>query len=172
LLSSTPSGADVKSVVRTLGTGYHCRRCPSGWGRGQQNKCHIKGADVNIVKLCVEQWPVIMFHFIKLLKIRVITFSSNLQLNCKIVTIFFTVFVLGWTRTSATNSEISQGGSLFVKRPVSTDASFRSYAPLFEACRAGTCTQSVHFESVYVYVYNVEPSDDSFLSPPTLRLCR
>jgi hypothetical protein len=34
--------------------------------------------------------------------------------------------------------------------------------------------QPVHFESVYVYVYvyNVEPSDDVVSLPPTLRLCR
>jgi hypothetical protein len=44
--------------------------------------------------------------------------------------------------------------------------------PLFAAYRTGTCTQSAHFESVYLYVYNVEPSDDAFSSPPTLRLCR
>jgi hypothetical protein len=81
----------------------------------------------------------------------------------------------GWNRTCATNSEeryITQGGSFFVTQPMFSDASFRSYAPLFEAYRAGACTQPVHFESVYVYVYKVEPSDDSSFSPPALRLCR
>jgi hypothetical protein len=45
---------------------------------------------------------------------------------------------------------------------LSSDASIRSYAPLFAACRTGTCTQPVHFKSVYVY--NVEPSDDAVSS--------
>jgi hypothetical protein len=49
------------------------------------------------------------------------------------------------------------------------DASFRSYAPLFEAYCAGMHIQP---EFVYGYVYNFEPSDDAFSSPPTLRLCR
>jgi hypothetical protein len=62
------------------------------------------------------------------------------------------------------------GRIIFVKQLVSSDSSFRSYAPLFEAYRARTCTQPVHFESVYVYVYNAEPSDDAFSSSPTLRL--
>jgi hypothetical protein len=43
---------------------------------------------------------------------------------------------------------------------------------LFEAYHAGMCTQPVHFEFVLAYVYNVEPSDDSFSSRPTLCLCR
>jgi hypothetical protein len=43
---------------------------------------------------------------------------------------------------------------------------------LFEVYHAGTCTHPVHFESVYFYVYNVEPSDDAFSSHPTLCLCR
>jgi hypothetical protein len=47
-----------------------------------------------------------------------------------------------------------------------------SYAALFEAYRAGTCTRPVRFESVYVYVYKVEPSDKAFSSPHTLPLCR
>jgi hypothetical protein len=47
-----------------------------------------------------------------------------------------------------------------------------SYETLFEAYRAGTCTQPVHFESVYVYVYNVEPSDNVVSLPSTLRLCK
>jgi hypothetical protein len=42
---------------------------------------------------------------------------------------------------------------------------------LFEAYRARTCIQPVHFESVYFFVYNVEPSDEAFSSPPTLHLC-
>jgi hypothetical protein len=67
---------------------------------------------------------------------------------------------------------MSQGGSLFVRQLVSSDASFRNYVPLFIASRAGSCTQPVHFQSVYVYVYNVEPGDGAFSSPPTLRLCR
>jgi hypothetical protein len=57
-----------------------------------------------------------------------------------------------------------------VEQPVSSDKSFRNYASLFEAYLAGTCTQQVHFASLYVYVYSVEPSDDAFSSPPTLRL--
>jgi hypothetical protein len=52
------------------------------------------------------------------------------------------------------------------------DRSFRSCAPLFLAYRTGTCTQPANFESVYVYVYNVESSDDAFSSPPTLSLYR
>jgi hypothetical protein len=64
------------------------------------------------------------------------------------------------------------GRFIFCKQPVSSDASFGSYAPLFEAYRAGTCTRSVHFESVYDYVYNVEPTNDAFSLPTTLRLCR
>jgi hypothetical protein len=42
----------------------------------------------------------------------------------------------------------------------------------FAAYHSGTCTQPVDFESVHVYVYNVEPSDDVFSLPPTLCLCR
>jgi hypothetical protein len=60
----------------------------------------------------------------------------------------------------------------FVKQPMSSNTSFMSCAPLFEAYSAGTCTRPVHFESVYVDVYNVEPSDDAFSSPLTLRLYR
>lgn len=63
-------------------------------------------------------------------------------------------------------------GHFLLSKPCSLKRRLRARRPCFKAYRAGTCTQPVHFESVYVYVYSVEPNDDAFSSPPTLRLCR
>jgi hypothetical protein len=76
----------------------------------------------------------------------------------------------GLRRTLRSDSS-RRGGSFFVEQPVSSYLSFRGYAPLFAAYRAVRLHSQLQFEFVHVYVYNVEPSDYAFSSPPTLRLC-
>jgi hypothetical protein len=44
--------------------------------------------------LAVEQRPVSRSHLVSLCKLKVITFSSRLALNCKLMTILFTGFAL------------------------------------------------------------------------------
>jgi hypothetical protein len=59
-LLSSSTGADVKSVVfaRLGQDSAHRCRCCSGRGRGQQNKCRIKGTDENVLRLREDHVPI------------------------------------------------------------------------------------------------------------------